>query len=121
MLIRSVTAAPDLASFQHRIAINVAADDPGKPRQQELELARGAFELVSVDITADRDGGSLRQAQTNLAQNTPLRLSRPACLVIDGPAHEPPIGRMCNGPWAAPWYRHSLQVLGTDGARLVCN
>jgi len=80
MLIRSVTAAPDLASFQHRIAINVAADDPGKPRQQELELARGAFELVSVDITADRDGGSLRQAQTNPAQRYAVALVAPGVL-----------------------------------------
>lgn len=39
------------ASFQHRIAINFAADvadDPAKPRPPELELAPGALELVSV-------------------------------------------------------------------------
>lgn len=33
-------------SFQHRIAINLAADvadDPAKPRPQELELAPGAL------------------------------------------------------------------------------
>jgi hypothetical protein len=38
------------ASFQHRIAINLAADvadDPAKPCPQELELAPNAFELVS--------------------------------------------------------------------------
>ena len=59
------------ASFQRRIAINLAADvadDPPKPRPQELELAPGAFELVGVGIAADHDGGALRQAQIALAQ-----------------------------------------------------
>ena len=44
------------ASFQRRIAINLAADvadDPAKPRPQELELAPGALELVGVGIAAD--------------------------------------------------------------------
>jgi hypothetical protein len=39
------------AGFQHRIAINLAADvadDPAEPRTQEHELPLGAFELVSA-------------------------------------------------------------------------
>ena len=39
------------ASFQRRIAINLAADvadDAAEPRPQELELAPGALELMSV-------------------------------------------------------------------------
>jgi hypothetical protein len=41
------------ASFQRRIAVNLAtdvADDPAKPRPQELELAPGALELMGVSI-----------------------------------------------------------------------
>jgi hypothetical protein len=44
------------ANLQRRIAINLAADvadDPAKSRPQELELAPGALELMSVDIAAD--------------------------------------------------------------------
>src|ERR1700748_429600 len=68
------------ASFQRRIAINLAADvadDPAKPRPQELELAPGAFELVRMGIAADHDGGTLGQAQIALAQRQTGALGEP--------------------------------------------
>src|SRR5882724_6713097 len=68
------------ASFQRRIAINLAADvadDPAKSRPQELELAPGALELMSVGIAADHDGGALRQAQIALAQRHTVALGEP--------------------------------------------
>ena len=110
------------ASFQRRIAINLAADvadDPAKSRPQELELAPGALELMSVGIAADHDGGALRQAQIALAQRHTVALGEPDELG-DGPMHQPRVGRMRNGLWLHRGIdRHSLQVLGTDGASLV--
>src|SRR6478752_5001425 len=73
------------ASFQRHIAINLAADvadDPAKSRPQELELAPGALELMSVGIAADHDGGALGQAQIALSSGTRLRLANPTSLVM---------------------------------------
>src|SRR5258705_10129503 len=110
------------AGFQGRIAINLAADvadDPAKPRPQELELAPGALELMSVGIAADHDGGALRQAQIALAQRHTVALGEPDELG-DGPMYQPRVRRMRNGLWLHRGIdRHSRQVLGTDGASLV--
>ena len=99
------------ASFQRRIAINLAADvadDPAKSRPQELELAPGALELMSVGIAADHDGGALRQAQIALAQRHTVALGEPDELG-DGPMHQPRVGRMRNGLWLHCGIdRHSL-------------
>jgi hypothetical protein len=87
------------ASFQRRIAINLAADvadDPTESRPQELELAPGALELMSVGIGADHDGGALRQAQIALAQRHTVALGESDEL-SDGPMHQPRVGRMRNG------------------------
>ena len=86
------------ASFQHRIAINLAADvadDPAKPCPQELELPPGAFELVGVDIAADHNGGALGKAQIALAQRHMVALGEPDQL-DDCPVHQPRVGRMRN-------------------------
>jgi hypothetical protein len=82
-------------------------------------LAPGALELMSVGIAADHDGGALRQAQIALAQRHTVALGEPDELG-DGPMHQPRVGRMRNGLWLHRGIdRHSLQVLGTDGASLV--
>jgi len=90
-----------------------------RPSRAELELAPNAFELVSVGIAADHDGGALGQAQIALAQRYVVALGEPDELG-DCPMHQPRVGRMRN---CLGLYRgidhHALQVLGTDGASLV--
>src|SRR6478609_4149933 len=87
---------------------------PAKSRPQELELAPGALELMSVGIAAHHDGGALGQAQIALAQRHTVALGEPDELG-DGPMHQPRVGRMRNGLWLHRGIdRHPLQVVGTD-------
>src|SRR5258705_825603 len=105
------------AGFQGRIAINLAADvadDPAKSRPQELELAPGALELMSVGIAAYHDGGALRQAQIALARRHTVALGEPYELG-DGPLHQPRFGRIRNRLWLhRAIHRHSAPVLRSD-------